>query len=85
MERFFTKAYSGRTRGNSFNLEQDRFRLDKRKKFFIERTLRHRNRVPREAVYALSLEKLKDGTLSNLVLYKVTLPIAGGSLQIFGA
>lgn len=85
MERVFTKAYSGRTRDNSFNLKQDRFRLDKRKKFFTERTLRHRNRVLRQAVYALSLEKLKDRALSNLVLYKVTLPIAGGSLQIYGA
>jgi len=65
-EGFFTRVCSARTRG----INEGRFRLDIRKKFFTMRVVRHWNRLPREAVVAPSLEVFKarlDGALSNLV------------------
>jgi len=46
------------------------------------RLVRRWHRLPREAVAAPSLAVFKarlDGTLSNLVWWKVSLPVAGGS------
>ena len=57
-------------RGNAFKLEEGKFRLDMRKKFFTVRVVRHWNRLPREVVDAPFLEAFKarlDVALCSLV------------------
>ena len=77
----FYQACHDRTRDNGFKLKEGRVRLDIRKKCFTMRVMRHWNRLPREVGDAPSLEVLKvmlDGALSNLIQWKMSLPMAGG-------
>ena len=65
-DQLFTQSNSERTRGNGFKLEEGRFELDVKGKFFTQKTMRHWHRLPREAVDASSLEEFKarlDGAL----------------------
>ncbi|KGL91638.1 hypothetical protein N301_07964, partial [Charadrius vociferus] len=55
---------------NGYKLEEGRFRLNIRKKFFTLRVVRHWNRLPREVVEAPSVEAFKarlEVALGNLV------------------
>ncbi|KGL92625.1 hypothetical protein N301_13443, partial [Charadrius vociferus] len=55
---------------NGYKLEEGRFRLNIRKKFFTLRGVRHWNRLPREVVEAPSQEVFKarlDVALGSLV------------------
>jgi len=77
----FSRACSDRTRGNCIKLKEGSFRFDTRKKFFTMSVVRHWHRLPREAVAAPSLAVFQtrlDGALSDLVWWKVSLPMAGG-------
>lgn len=75
LKRAYRKAGEGRfnstsTRGKGFKREEGRFSLGNRKTFFTGRVVRHWNKLPSEAVGALSLEAFEarlDGALSNLV------------------
>jgi len=74
-EGLFPRACSDRTRGNGFKLRGEI------QKFFTMRTVRHWQRLPREAVAVPSLAVFKvrlGGALSILVWWKVPLPMAGG-------
>lgn len=59
-EEFCTRAWVDRTRKNDFQLEESRFRLDIRTKFFTVGMVRHRTRLPREVVGDCFLEMFKS-------------------------
>ena len=68
-DRLYSRICFGRTMGNGFKLKEGRFRLDRRKKFFTVRVMKHQNRLPREAVDAPSLETFEvrqDRALCNV-------------------
>jgi len=80
-EGLFTRTCSDRTMGNGFKLKEGRFRLDRMKKLFTMRVVRPCHRLPRDGVAAPSLAVFQarlDGALSNLVQWKVSLPMAVG-------
>ena len=61
---------SDRKRENGFKLRQGRFRLDIRRKFFMQRVMTHWNKLPKEAVDTPSLDAFKarlDVILNSLV------------------
>ncbi|KFQ18725.1 hypothetical protein N331_04416, partial [Merops nubicus] len=69
-EGLFARMCSDGTRGNGFELEKGRFRLDVRKKFFNMRMTGHCNRLPRQVVEDPSLGAFKirlDEALSSLI------------------
>jgi len=66
--------------------KEGRFRSAIRQKFFTVSVVRHWNRLRREVVDAPSLEVFKaslDRALSNLVWWKVSLPMTDG-LELAG-
>lgn len=78
--RLFSGVCGDKTRGNGFKLKEGRFGLHITKKSFMVRAVRHRNRLPRDMVDALTLETLKARlvqALGNLM----DAPISAGELD----
>ena len=68
--RLFSRVCGDRAGGNGFELKEDRFRLNVRKKSFTVSVVRHRNRLPGDVADSPSLETFKarlDQALGNLI------------------
>jgi len=79
-DKIFSRVCSNRIRGNGLKLQEGRFRLDIRKKFFTMRVVKHWN-TSRELIDDSSLETFKvslDRALSNLISLQMSLLITGG-------
>lgn len=66
----FSQVSGNKTRGNGLKLYQRSFRLVIRKKLFIQRIVKHWNRLHRKAVESLSLKVVKgllDVSLRDMV------------------
>ena len=66
----FSSVANDKTCGNGVKLQQGRFRLDIRKRFFTERVVAHWNRLPKDIGTAPSLSEFKkrlDCALSHMV------------------
>ncbi|KAK4830050.1 hypothetical protein QYF61_008388 [Mycteria americana] len=71
-DKLFSRACCDRTRGNGFKPSPEaRFRLELRKKFFRMRVVKQWNRLPREVVDALSLEKYSRSREVMVPLYLI--------------
>jgi len=69
-DRLISRICCDRTRENSFKIQEGSLRLDKMKKFFTIKVVRHWKRLPRNVVDTAFLEAFKirlDGALSNLM------------------
>jgi len=70
LHKLFCRVCFARTKDNSFELKEGRFKLHIRKKFFTMRMVLHWNRLPGAVVDAPSLETFRvrlDGAPSNLI------------------
>lgn len=60
-------------------MEEGRFGLDIRKKFFTVVVVRHCNNLPREVAQSLEVSKARlNEALRNMIYWKLSLTIAGG-------
>jgi len=66
-DKLFSRACWDRTRGNGFKLKEGRFRLDRRKKSFTMRMVKHWHRLPRDAPSLETFKARLDRALSNLI------------------
>lgn len=59
LQQLLTQADTDSTRGNNFQLQEERFGFDVWRKFFAREVVRHWNRLPRDIVDVPSLKVFK--------------------------